>query len=156
MPRRGGGPTTTQLQRIAARLGVSAAQLRAAVEANRPARRDDAGRPPAGTGPAADLAEALGVDEAKVQKILAANRPAAGARDARPDHTELAAALAAGLNLDKAKVKAALEDLQSAREAEHVDRHAAEYAAIAESLGVDADAVQAAFEAVRPAHGPRA
>ena len=69
MPPRG-GLTTTQLERIAAKLGVSAAQLKAAVEANRPARRDDAQRPPAGAGPAADLAEALGVDEAKVRKIL--------------------------------------------------------------------------------------
>ena len=135
---------------------MSAAKLKAAVDANRPTRRDDAKRPPPGAGPAADLAKSLGVDEAKVRTILEANRPAAGNRDARPakpDHAKLAAALATGLKLDKAKVTAALAKLDAARGDDHEARHEAEYAAIAKALGVDADDVQAAFEAVRPAPG---
>jgi hypothetical protein len=153
------GLSETALERIAAKLGVSATQLKAAVEANRPARRDGNDRPPAGAGPAAELAEALGVTEAKVQQILDANRPDAGSRDARPakpDQSKLATALAAGLNLDKAKVEAALDKLAAARDKDHAARHAAEYAAIAKTLGVDADDVKAAFEAVLPARGTKA
>ena len=94
-----------------------------------------------------------------MRKILEANRPAAGTRDARPakpDHAKLAAALAAGLKLDKAKVTAALAKLDAARGDDHEARHEAEYAAIAKALGVDADDVKAAFEAVRPAPRRRA
>ena len=60
-------------------------------------------------------------------------------------------ALATGLNLDEATVKAAFDKLDAAHKADHAADHDAEYAAIAKTLGVDADAVKAAFEAARPA-----
>ena len=69
----GRGLPTAALQKIATALGVSTADLKAALEANRPA-------PPTGDRPgpqqfAADLAGALGVDTAAVRSILDANRP---------------------------------------------------------------------------------
>jgi hypothetical protein len=52
-------------------------------------------------------------------------------------------------------VTAALAKLEAAHRAEHAARHAAQYAAIAKTLGVEASAVQSAFEAVRPAKPTR-
>ncbi len=113
---------------------------------------------------ASELAAALGADVAKVREILAANRPAkpargtAGARPARgakPSQTKLVAALASGLNLDTATVKAAFAKLDAARRAEHTAREAAMYAAVAKALGLETAAVKAAFEANRPAKPAR-
>lgn len=140
------------LQKIAAALGVSTADLKAALDANRPAR-------PADGGPqqfAADLAGALGVETSSVQAILDANRPArpaAGSAPARPDRSALIAALADGLKLDTATVTAALDKLDAAHRADHQAREAAMYAALAKTLGKTTGEVQAAFEANRPA-GP--
>ncbi|MCW3015505.1 MAG: hypothetical protein JWO02_2597, partial [Solirubrobacterales bacterium] len=81
-------------------------------------------------------------------------RPADGtrpARGAKPDDTKLVAALAAGLNLDAATVKAALAKLEAAHQAQHEARHAPPFAAIAKALSLDEAAVKAAFEANRPA-----
>jgi hypothetical protein len=156
-PKHRGGPSSAQLQRIASSLGVTTTQLKAAIDANRPAKPTGA-KGDRGAGMAADLAAALGADATKVQAILEAgrpakptSRPAAGTRPAKPDHTKLTAALASGLSLDEATVTAALDKLEAARTAEHDARHQAEYAAIAKTLGVNADAVQTAFDAVRPA-----
>jgi hypothetical protein len=152
--------TSAQLDSVASKLGVTAARLQAALEANRPARPsgDRAGGPCAEM--ASDLASVLGVDAAKVQAILDANRPSEpmrpqGARPGRPNETALVAALASGLGLDEQAVKAALGKLHTAREAEHEARHDAQDAAIAKALGVETSAVEAAFEAVRPPRPPR-
>jgi protein-disulfide isomerase-like protein with CxxC motif len=156
---RGGGPmSSATLAKIAAQLGVSTTQLKAAMTATKPAK------PAAGTdrraAMATELAGALGADVAKIQTILDANRPAkpAGAKPAgpppagaRPSNTKLIAALASGLGIDEATVKAALDKIETAHKAEHTAREAAMYAALAKELGLSADAVQAAFEANRPA-----
>jgi len=100
-PKRGGGPlSSARLAAIAGTLGVTSAQLKAALDASRPAR-------PTG---------------------------------ARPDP-------GAGM----ATVKAAFDKIHAAHEADHSARDAAMYAAVAEKLGLSADAVKAAFEANRPA-----
>lgn len=160
-----GGPmNSTSLANIASALGVTTAQLRAALEANRPAKPAKAAR---GAGAmASELAAALGVDVADVREILAADRPSRGDRSARrtngarsrgakPSHAKLIAALARGLNLDTATVKAAFKKIEADRKAEHTAREAAMYAAVASDLGLSADAVKAAFEANRPARPAR-
>jgi hypothetical protein len=75
-PQRGGGPlATAQLAAIAKMLGVTSAQLKAALDASRSVK--PAGeRPARGAGMASELATTLGVDVARVQRILDANRPA--------------------------------------------------------------------------------
>ena len=158
-----GGPMNgTSLANIASTLGVTTAQLRAALEANRPAKPAKAAR--GADGMASELAAALGVDVADVREILAANRPSRGARGtngarpprgAKPSHARLIAALARGLNLETATVKAAFTKIEAARKAEHTAREAAMYAAVAADLGLSADAVKAAFEANRPARPTR-
>jgi hypothetical protein len=170
-PRGGGGPmmNTAQLDAIAKTLGVTTAQLKAALDATKPAKGDK----PDGDGMATELAAALGVDVAKIKTILDANRPAkpaagtkpaagskppakpAGARPPKPDNSKLVTALATGLGIDEATVKAAFDKIDAAHQADHATQDAAKYAAIASKLGVSADAVKAAFEANRPAHaGP--
>lgn len=146
--------STTQLQTIASKLGVTTAQLQTAIDANQPSRPD--GR--RGEDMAATLAAALGVETAKVQTILDANRPAQrparparGAKPGKPDNSKLVSVLATGLNLDEATVKAALAKLEADRKTAHETQEDARYAAIATALGVDAANVEAAFEAVRPA-----
>jgi hypothetical protein len=144
---------------------VTVAQLESAVKANRPARPADGDRPHA-DGLADELAKALGVEAAKVETILQDNRPArpadgqrpprgerppAGPKGGWPGESGLVSALATGLNLPEATVKAAVDKLQADHEAEHATREADRYAAIAKALGVEASAVKAAFEAVRPA-----
>ncbi|HEX4344856.1 MAG TPA: hypothetical protein VHZ31_04780 [Solirubrobacteraceae bacterium] len=165
--RHGGGPTmsSANLAAIAKALGVTTAQLKAAQDAAKPAQ--GTGGKPASM--ASTLAMALGVDAAKVQAILDANRPAmpaagakpaagtkpAGGRPAKPDDAKLISALATGLNLDEATVKAAFDKIDAARKTADAARQTAMYAAIATSLGLSSDAVQAAFAANRPArHGP--
>jgi hypothetical protein len=157
--KRGGPMSTASLAAIAKTLGVTSAQLKAAMDATKPAKGDR----PARAGMAAELATALGVETSAVQTILDANRPARPAagtkpaagskpkRGARPDNSKLITALASGLNLDEATVKAALGKIDAAHMADHTARETAMYAAIAKELGVEASAVKAAFEANRPA-----
>jgi hypothetical protein len=128
---------------------------RPAKAAGGPGGPGDSGGP---GGMATDLATALGTDVTKVEAILDANRPAGpargttpGTRPAKPDNTKLVAALASGLNIDEATVKAAFAKLDAAHKEDHGDRHSTMYAAVAKQLGVSADVVQAAFEANRPA-----
>jgi len=153
---RGRGPMPASvLARIASALGVSSADLKAALDANRPAR-------PAGGDKrgdfAADLASALGVETSAVQSILEANRPARpdsppadGARPPRPDRSKLVTALASGLKLDESAVTAALDKLEASHEADHQAHEAALYAALAKALNKTAAEVKAAFEANCPA-----
>lgn len=154
--KRGGMLPSAALEKIATALGVSTADLKAALEANRPAKPTGTDGGPAGF--AADLATALGVETSAVQTILDANRPARptskpakGSKPAKPDQTKLIAALAGGLNLDEATVTAALDKLDAAHEAEHTERETAMYTALATALDKTAAEVQAAFEANRPA-----
>ena len=149
-----GGPLpSAALGAIAKQLGVSSAQLKAAMQAARPA---DGGARPAGMATA--LATALGADVAQVREILDANRPAKRARGAapgrapaKPSSAKLVAALASGLKIDTATVEAALDGIEAARRAAHQAREVAMYAAVAAELNRSADAVKAAFEANRPA-----
>jgi hypothetical protein len=148
--------SATTLAAIAKAIGVSSADLKAAMDANKPAKPTGT-KADRGAGMAADLASALGVQTSAVQTILDANRPAKpadGTKPApgtKPDESKLVAALASGLNLSEATVTAALTKLHAAHEADHTAREAAMYAAIAKKLNVDAATVRAAFEANRPA-----
>jgi hypothetical protein len=128
-----------ELRALARELGVSRAQLRAALDAVGAGDRRDKGDLAAG------LATALGVEESAVQEILEANRPD-GPRGPDGPHRgpgDLVEALASGLNIDEAKVEDALERLHEQR----VDAFAA---ALAKELGLDAADVEAALESVRP------
>ncbi len=152
--KRGGAMSAATLAKIADALGVSSTDLQAAVDAGKPAKQEQRGD--RGAGHSTELASALGVDAAKVKTILDANRPQKGtsterpARGAKPDQTKLAAALASGLDLDAATVKAALAKLDAARAASKDSRHDAMYSAVAKKLGVSASDVKAAFDANRP------
>lgn len=151
-----GGHPKPPIGKIATALGVSSADLRAALEANRPERPQ--GERPGPEQFASDIAAKLGVEESAVQEILEANRPERpqgkpkrGARPPKPDHSKLIAALADGLGIDQATVQAAFDELDAAHEAEHTAREQAMYASVADALGKTTAEVQAAFEANRPA-----
>lgn len=87
-----------------------------------------------------------------VEEILDASRPegAGPERGARPDQSELVAALAKGLSIDSAKVRTALEKAEAAHRADHDAERTAVYAAIAEAVDKTPAQVKAAFDAVRP------
>jgi hypothetical protein len=116
------GMNAAQLSALAGKLGVTTSRLKAALEAIRPAK--PAQRPQGGPG---------------------------GARPAKPDHTALIAALASGLNLDEATVKAAFDKLEAAHQAEHKARDTAFAAELAKELGLKTADVQAALDATWPA-----
>lgn len=150
---RGHGP---DLSALATKLGVTQAQLKAALDATRPT-----GKPPTGdrgAGLASDLAAALGVSVSKVTPILDANRPAKPASrpaaGTKPDSTALVSALASGLGIDKATVQAALDKLDAGHKADHTAREAAMAAALAKQLNLDTATVQSALTALRPAGRP--
>lgn len=163
-PSRGGLPSNA-LAEVAKTLGVTTDQLRSAVESARSAAAPDDPR-----GALVDeLAAALNVDAAKIESVLQANRPARpsvgdgpgagrlGPRGGHPDggrppshDSALVAALAKGLSIDEATVKAAFEKVAAAHEADHAKRKAAFFGAVATSLGLDTAAVEKAFEAARP------
>jgi hypothetical protein len=154
-----GGPIpSAAIAKIATALGVANADLKAALEANRPAKPSADGTRGGPGDMAADLATALGVETTAVQDIMDANRPARpasrpanGGKPAKPNHTKLIAALATGLGIDEATVTAAFDTLEAAHDAEHQARATAMYAALATALDKTAAEVQAAFEANRPA-----
>jgi hypothetical protein len=143
-----GGPRA-DLAAVASKLGVTEAKLEDALQAAR-----SAATPRDRENHAAELAKALGVETSKVQEILDANRPQrgqGGPRGAGRDDAALVSALAKGLSKSEADVRAALEKVRQAHEADHEARETALYAAIAKALGKDAADVKAAFEAARPA-----
>jgi len=158
--RHGGGPLpSAQLTAIAEQLGITSEQLKAAMQAAKPAKPAAGTAASRGDGMVTALAAALGADAATVKEILDANRPAkpsstqrrSGKPPAKPANTKLVAALASGLSIDTATVKAAFAKIEAARKADHAAREAAMYAAVAAQLNVSADAVKTAFEANRPA-----
>jgi hypothetical protein len=138
----GPGMHRQELGTLARELGVSQAKLRAAL--NEVGAGD---RPGKGT-LAADLAKALGVDQSAVEEILEANRPDGPRGPGGRGHGDLIEALASGLDVDEAKVEAALEEL-------HETRHADLAAALARELGLDADDVADALDSFRPGPPPR-
>lgn len=168
------GPSTAQLQKLAAELGVTTAQLRTALESGRGGfgEKPRKGQRPGRGDLAAALAKELGVTESAVLTILDANRPAKpkatragttpparGQRPPRPDESKLVAALADGLKLDSAKVKAAGEKVHAAEEAAHDAEHAARETeratALAKALGIeDVAKVKAALAKYPIGRGP--
>lgn len=152
-PGRGAGPG---LARLATRLGVTQAQLKAALDATRPTAKPAKGD--RGESFATAIATALGVRADKVQRILEANRPARPtfrpAAGTRPDNSALITALSSGLGIEKATVQAALDKLEAANKADHGDREAAIAAALAKQLNLDAATVQKALAAWRPGGRP--
>lgn len=167
-PHRGPGRlTTAQVDAIAAKLGVTSAQLKAALESTRPARPVDGGpRGDRGGKMAQDIATALNADVAKVKEILDANRPARpadaprghghggrhhGPRPNAAREAKLVTALATGLGLDEAAVKTALDGLRAAHAPGGMPRPGGMADALAAKLGVSAADVKAAFQSVLPA-----
>ena len=147
--------STTQLQTIASKLGVTTG---AAADGDRRQQAVEAGGR-RGEDMAATLAararrgDGEGPDDPRRQPADPARHASARrAAPASPDNSKLVTALATGLSLDEATVKAAFDEARGrpqdrARDAQEDAR----YAAIATALGVDAADVEAAFEAVRPA-----
>ena len=146
-----GGPGPRDLSDIAAKLGVTEAKLRAALEDLRPDRggkgelRKDA--------LAKALATELGLDEAKVTAAIekfrgdrkVVRRERRGDRIQRFDD-----ALAGKLGVDKAKVRAAFDALRPGK-----NRRAGKpaLADLAKQIGVSEDKLRAALADLRP--GPR-
>jgi Spy/CpxP family protein refolding chaperone len=134
----GRGMHRRNIAALARELGVTRAQLRAALNAVGAGDRPDKGDL------AADLAAALGVEESAVEEILEANRPDGPRGPGGPGrHGDLVEALASGLNIDEAKVEDALGQL-------HEQRRDAFAAALAEELGLDAADVEEALDSFRP------
>ncbi len=137
------GPGRPDLSGIAAKLGVSEAKLRAALDDLRPDRPAKGKR---GGDIAAALAKELDVSEAKVQEILEKNRPA---RPPRPNKNRMAAKLAKELGISTAKVRSALADSKQGdrRGPPAIDE-------LAKELGVSEAKLRSALEKTRPKGGP--
>lgn len=114
---------------------------------------------------AAALAAKLGVTSEQVQAALEAIRPAEGTR---PDPTQFAAKLAEQLGKSEADVKAALDALRAEGtvrgpgmghgtdgDGPHGPASPEMVSALAAKLGVTADQLKSAFEAIKPAAGTR-
>jgi DNA-binding transcriptional MerR regulator len=154
------GPSASDLQSLADKLGVSVAKLKAALQANRPPKPAK----PSGDPMATALAKELGVSADKVKAALDATRPpkpaagskppANGTRPPRPDSTALAKALADKLGLDQSTVKAALDKLEAQHQADETARRQAMASALAKQLGLDEAKVSAALASWHPPHGP--
>jgi hypothetical protein len=130
---------------LATSLGVTEAQLQAALDKVRPAQGDKGDKL---TAQAAAIAKALGASTADVQAVLEANRPdrSKGTPGERPDRSALAKALATKLGVTEAKAQAALDAAHGDRD----DRAAELASALAKELGLDAAKVTSALEAQRP------
>jgi hypothetical protein len=145
----GGGHVDTTA--LATSLGVTEAELQAALDKVRPANGD---RDDQRTARTAAIAKALGQSTADVQAVLDANRPdppAAGSmtqRPAKPDESALAKALAAKFGISQDKAQAALD----AAHGDKGDRGDELAAALAKEFGLDATKVKSALEAQRPVH----
>jgi hypothetical protein len=138
------------LAALAAKLGVTEAQLKTALDATRPAGAKPGGDH--GAGFATDIAGALAVSTAKVHAILDANRPAQPpSPGTKPNISGLVGALSSGLGIDKATVQTALARLQAAHEADHAARETAMATALAKQLNLDVAKVKQALAELRPA-----
>lgn len=153
----GSGHRGPDLAALAAKLGVSQTDLKAALDALRPAGKPPKGRPGRGPGDfAAKIASALNVSTDKVTAILEANRPTTRpAPGTKPDETKLVSALSSGLGIDQATVKSALAKLRPP--AGGPGRPDGDFPAkLAAKLGLSTDTVTAALDALRPAGAPPA
>jgi Clp amino terminal domain, pathogenicity island component len=150
-PGRPGGPGPRDLSDIAAKLGVTEAKLRAALEDLRPDRGANKDEHEAALAKA--LATELGLDEAKVTTALdkfhgdhkVVRRERRGDRLQRFDD-----ALAAKLGVDAAKVRAAFDALKPGPN-RRVDKPA--LADLAKQIGVSEDKLRAAIADLRPGPG---
>jgi hypothetical protein len=150
-PGRPGGPGPRDLSDIAAKLGVTEAKLRAALEDLRPDRGANKDEHEAALAKA--LATELGLDEAKVTTALdkfhgdrkVVRRERRGDRLQRFDD-----ALAAKLGVDAAKVRAAFDALKPGPN-RRVDKPA--LADLAKQIGVSEDKLRAAIADLRPGAG---
>lgn len=138
------------IAKLAAMLGVTETDLKAALDTTRPS--GTAMRGDRGAELAKDIAAALGVTTAQVRSILEANtpteRPAPGTK---PDQSALLSALSSGLGVDKATVKEVLDKLGAGHKAQHEARETA--MALAKQLNLDGATVKQALAELRPAGG---
>jgi hypothetical protein len=114
------------------------------------------GRPggPGGAG-LSDLAKQLGVKEADLRAALQKLRQSQRPPNPGDKRDELATKLADKLNVDKADVQKALDEIGKEEEAEHEKRRNEFAAALAKELGISADKVKDALPAGPPHHGRR-
>ena len=161
------GPRGDHLADLAERLGVSESKLRSALEELRPGRGDG----PRRDSFLAPLAEELGVSTSKLEDALREargsrgegrpggdRRPGHGPRGHRPgrgDSATFVRRLAAALDMEQSKVRAALEKVREAHEKEHEERHEQFVKDLAEKLGISESKVREVFaDGPRGGHGP--
>ena len=143
-----GGGRHVDTAALAKALGVTEANLQAALAKVQPTKADHTAHEAAET---AAIAKALGQSAADVQAVLDANRPdrsAGKGNGAKHDDSALAKALAAKFGVTQTQAQAALD-------AAHPDKgeRGTELAtALAKELGLDATKVKAALDAQHPGH----
>jgi hypothetical protein len=148
-----GGPPGSGFSDLAARLGVSEAKLRVALQDLRGPQPGDLGAKHAAL--VSSLATSLKVSEAEVKaafKALPNQHAGRGARRFGPGPTDLAAGLAKQLGVPQAKVETALQNAAQAEQKGHIDELAG---TLATALKLDKAKVAAAIESLRPANGTR-
>jgi hypothetical protein len=143
--RRAGGP---ELDALAAKLGVSASKLQAALQDLRP---DKPGTDPRSRF-AASLASALALPPSRVNAALAKLGPPRG--ELRGPPPEFVNGLASALGLDAGKVRAAFVKLRSQGRGPGAGPDAF-LPALASELGVDQGKLQTALRKLRPGGPPR-
>ena len=151
-----GGPN---LSALAAKLGVSTAALKSALQSLRPSQADRAAQRDAEQ---QKLADALGVSKDKLAAALAKLRPvpASGPRDMHGPG-DFAAALAKELGLQTSDVTAAFDKLRASHEAQEQAERDAFAQKLADKLGISVDKVKSVFAAGPfgphggPGFGPR-
>jgi hypothetical protein len=103
----------------------------------------------------AALAKQLGVKESDLRAALQKVRGSQQPPNPGDMRDELATKLADKLNVDKADVQKALDEIQKEDEAEHQKRRDAFAEALAKELGISADKVKGALPDEPPHHGRR-
>jgi hypothetical protein len=135
------------LQDLATQLGVSQDKLKAALDAVKSKRSGSARQSLVDA-----LAAELGVSADSVQNALksARDQAAPGRPWRKPDADALAASLAKSLNLDEAKVKAALDKVRSDAQ-QRFEQERKQFADdLAQELGLPVDKVEKALSPAKP------
>jgi hypothetical protein len=140
-----GGGRQVDAAALAKALGVTEAQIQAALDKVKPTQADHAAQEAAET---AAIAKALGQPAADVQAVLDANRPDRSAGKGQHDDSALAKALAAKFGVTQEKAQAALDAAHPDKDARGTELAAA----LAKELGLDAAKVKAALDAQHPNH----
>jgi hypothetical protein len=130
---------------LAKALGVTEANLQAALAKVQPTKADHAAHEAAET---ATIATALGQSAADVQAVLDANHPDRSAGKGKHDDSALAQALAAKFGVTQTQAQAALD----AAHPDKGERGTELAAALAKELGLDAARVKTALNAQHPDH----